>query len=124
MIEIDFIDGRRYATITKDDNVHKFLKEFVTQLLIRKMSAEDGQDAPLFERELLTIGRFPAKKDKARDEIRLLVRLDILEDCGFRHPTPFGDAGFKPMENVYSITEKGRTIIKDLKKLDEIQIRF
>jgi hypothetical protein len=124
MIEIDFIDGYRYATITKDDNVHKFLIDLVTQLLMKKMSSEDGKDVLLFERELLSIGRFPSKKDKAKDEIRLLVRLDILEDHGLRHPTSFGDAVFKPMENVYSITEKGRIIIKDLKKLDEVQLRF
>jgi hypothetical protein len=127
MIEIDFVNGYRFATIEKGDKPYIFLDIMVTTLLMKKLSAEDGQDITLSEREIFSIGGFSSNKIAARRELELLVQLKLIERTGFKrtsHTTYMDSIYGDALEGVYTITERGREILREVKNCEHVEIRF
>jgi hypothetical protein len=127
MIEIDFVKGYRFATIEKGDKAYIFLDKMVTTLLMKKLSAEDGQDVHLAERELLALGGFSSNAIAVRRELEILIQLNLIIRTGYQRKgnSTFMDSIFgDKLECLYNITEHGQNILREVKYCEHVELRF
>ena len=116
MIDIIFIKGYRYLSIKRNSRLHIFLKDISDFVMLKKLSDENGKDIYFSTKDLFTIGKFSLKPyEYPYDKFGVLREVDLFIFVKY-------DSWLD--SSIFYLSDKARDILKELKIVEEVQIRY